>query len=233
MSKKASKTVGAESMPSVEKEAQAAPQQHHEDVFTRGVGKVLDHTQENWRQVRTILIAAAVAIVLAIVAYGVVTAHGEAALDEVDTARTIPEMEAAAKEHPEDVGLLMRLGYAYARRSPEKADREKATEAFRKAADASDGVSRGIALAELGKIQYDLGRFEKALKNLEAAAGRSDSSDFIREEANWYAGRCLEELGRDEDARRKYEIITAAPRGRIWNYLAKYRLTQMQRRSFE
>jgi tetratricopeptide (TPR) repeat protein len=235
MSKKASKTVRNES-PAGGTDERAAPPRHHEDAFTRGMGRVLDHTQENWRQLRTVLIIVAVLLVAGIVAYGIATGQSEAALNEIDTAETIEEMEAAAKEHPGSVSLLMRLGYACARRSAEDADREQAAGAFRRAADAAgenSAAAKGIALAELGKMQYDLGQFEDALRSFEAAAALEASRDFVGEEARWYAGRCLEELGRDDDARSKYQSITVASSDSLWNYLATYRLTQLRRKAFD
>ncbi len=188
---------------------------------------------------------AAAKIVLAVivgllVAVAVVSATREemtdAELSAVDGAETIDQMVKVAKRYPKAVDLQLRLGTACVRRG-EKGDMELAEAAFERAVgSARNSLEECLAGLALGKVKMDLRKYEQALQFFEKAAGVTEVSSLIGDEATWYAGRCCELLGKPEEAGRRYDRIrmySGRNRGGTWESLAEYRQTKMRQESLE
>jgi len=148
----------------------------------------------------------------------------------IDRAQTIDEMAKAAERYT-DVRLQMRLGIGYWERG-EQGDTERAAEAFSRALQAArNGHERGLASLALAKAKMNLGQHEEAYKLFDAAARISETGLLIGDEANWYAGRCLELMNKPEDARERYRRIELRKGAETtWVLLARYRQTQMRRK---
>jgi len=205
---------------------------HEHDAFVRAMLSARDALVA--KRGTVILAVLAVVAVLIIIAVGTAIQEGrsEARLNAADTAETVDEMEAVAKDHPGDADLQVRLARAYIARGG-SADLSKAEEHLARAVSAADdGLQRAVAALELGKVKIDLGKYEEALALFDKTSSIPEAATIVRAEAEWYAGRSLEVLGRYEEARKRYDDLRDEGRG-VWSEMAQFRKTEMRRTSLE
>ncbi|MFH1732328.1 MAG: tetratricopeptide repeat protein [Planctomycetota bacterium] len=208
---------------------------HEHDAFVKLMLGLKDSALAK-RQTLGLVIAAAAAALVIIAVVAAINEHtANVRLNVVDSATTIDEMEKAAEEYPNDVGLALKLGQACILLGKE-GDLEKAEAHFARAAAAGAGLERAVSALALGKLKTDLGKHEDALKLFEDAAEVSSAQTPTQDEANWYAGRCLEQLGRAEEARERYDRIQGPKPGErrtLWFWLAQFRTAELRRASLE
>ncbi len=205
---------------------------HQDDAFVKfvraGWGTVLAR-RKTFSLVLLVLIGGVIIIAITAVVTEEMT---DSRLNTIDTAETIQEMDHAAVKYPKDPTLLLKLGTAYARRG-EQGDLEESEDLLRRALRAAGNpAERSMAALALAKIKMGLEKYEQAIKLFDEAASSADIGPVIRDEANWHAGRCLELLGRPQDARETYSRVayTARSDGNIWEALARYRQTELRQK---
>jgi len=209
---------------------------HEHDAFVRLMLGLKDSALAKGRALALVIAAVASALIIMAVVAAISEYTTNVRLNVVDSATTIDEMEKAAEEYPNDVGLALKLGQAYILRG-EEGDLEKAeTHLARAVAAAGDDLERAVSALALGKVKTDIGKHEDALKLFEDAAEVSSAQTITQDEANWYAGRCLEQLGRVEEARERYERVQRPKQGERptpWFSLAQFRTAELRRASLE
>ncbi len=206
---------------------------HEEDRFIRFMSATWDRITARRRLfLVSVVVAAAVLLILAIVS-GISRHSADQTVSAIDRAKTIDEMERVRENHPDEPELLLRLGNAYAVRG-EGTDIEKAESTLQRALDLSpSGTRRALILVALGTVKLDLKKCDAALALFDEALKNRDISFLIRDEANWYAGRCLELLGQPDRAADRYSRISPAGRGGTWEALAARRRTKLRQGSVE
>lgn len=133
---------------------------------------------------------------------------------------------------------LLELAQGHARRAASLRD-EKPKEArdhLQKAAGAAEQFiadfpdHRHVATAqyEAGKARFDMGEWERAAEHFEKAAASQVPSLVAM--AKWHAGYCYEQLGRLDQARRKYEELRNQPLAGWCAEQADFALAQLGRR---
>jgi tetratricopeptide (TPR) repeat protein len=200
----------------------------HDDRFVQFMSGTWDMMQSRRRIMLFIL-----AVIVGIGAVIAVTAGmSEVRLDRrrssVDMADTIEEKENVADEYPDAVDLLISLGTDYALRGRE-GDLDRAAETLRRALDAAEKpLYRALAAIELGKVNVELGRYDEALRLFDEVADTRPAQPLLTNEADWHAARCLELLGRHEEAATRYARIGTRGAGGIWQALAEFRRIRMR-----
>lgn len=208
---------------------------HEHDAFVKLMLGLKDSALAKGRALALLIAAVVAALIIIAVVAAINEYNTNARLNAVDSATTIDEMEKAAEEYPNDVGLALKLGQAYMLRGKE-GDVEKTETHLARAVAAGDDLERAVSALALGKIKTDIGKHEDALKLFEDAAEISSAQTFTQDEANWHAGRCLEHLGRVEEARERYDRVQGPKPGERptpWFSLARFRTAELRRASLE
>jgi tetratricopeptide (TPR) repeat protein len=208
---------------------------HEDDAFVKFVSAT-------WERIgrRRTLAAAALGLVAAAL-LGWAAWHGwrehlrNARLSAIDRADTREAMEKVREQYPNDPTLLLRLATAYARRG-ETGDLTRAESALERArAAAVAPLHKAVIELELAKAKMALEKYEPAFRLLDGLVASTEAAaeirPLIRNEANWYAGRCLEHLGRAAEARSRYRRVVPdarTDRRDFWQELAAHRLSTLR-----
>lgn len=151
----------------------------------------------------------------------------------IDRAQTINQMKEVTETYPDAPDLLLRLGTAYALRADE-GDLVRAESVLQRAFDsARDSSQKALVALELGKAKIDLEKYEQALTLFDVAVRDTDILPLTRDAADWYAGRCLEQLGRAKEAAVRYARVTARKTGGIWGMLAAHRQIKLRQEALD
>ena len=204
---------------------------HEHDAFIKLMLGLKDSALAKQRPLALGIAAVAAALIIWAVVSAINEHNTNTRLNVVDSATTIDKMEKAAEKYPDDVGLALKLGQAYVLRGKE-GDLAKAEAHLARAVSDGDDLENAIAALALGKVKMDLAKYEDALKLFEDAAEVSDAQTITQDEANWYAGRCLEKLDRLEAARDCYARIQTPREGERptpWFLLARFRTAELRR----
>ncbi len=207
---------------------------HEHDAFI----KMMIGLKESALAKQKLLTTALLVVILGFVAMAVFSAIDEqrtdSRLNTADSAVTIEQMEAAVAECADDTGLLLRLARAYGERN-EAGDVEKAHGLLARAvAAAGNDIEKAVAALAPGKAKMDMKKYEEALALFNDAAVASDVQALTQDEANWHAGRCLEQLGQLDKARERYDkigLLTERRSAGPWEALADFRKTELRRES--
>ena len=200
---------------------------HEDDRFVKTVSAAWDKVLERRTMVLTTLAVVSVVFITVAVFAGLREVQSRRALDALAAAETIEEMEAASESYPRAAELLLRLARQYHERG-EEGDLERAQQTLERAAKAADtDLLRGLTDFALGKVKKDRGHHEQALEHLDAALRNHRTRPIVGNEATFLAGRCLELLGRHEEASERY-ITLREERQSVWQQLAEYRLTKLR-----
>lgn len=209
---------------------------HEHDAFIKMMLGLKDSAVAKQKVLTISVIVVVLGLIAAAVIFAVDERRTDAQLNAVDGALTIEEMETAAQKHPDDVGLLLRLGQAYALRN-DAGDIAKAQDRIGKAAAAAKtDLEKAVASLALGKIKMDLKKYEEALLLFDGAAAALDVQSLMQDEAQWHAGRCLEHLNQPEKAGERYDkvgLYTAQRSSSPWTALADFRKAELRRESLE
>jgi len=206
-----------------------------DDAFIKFVNRTWEKIVGRRRMFLALVAVLVIGLVAYVVAYTIVDRASDKALTQIDTAETLKEQEAALAQQPNSPDLLLKLGSAYARRGT-KDDVQTAEGLLARALKhAKTDLQNGVISLALGKVKMDLGQSKAALELLEAALDNRHAAALYRSEANWHAGRCLEFLGRTDEAADRYRDIYAAREsaGDIWVLLAQYRATKLRQAALE
>jgi len=171
--------------------------------------------------------------VIVVVWIGVSRWRADKQRSAIDRAQTINQMKEVTETYPDAPDLLLRLGTAYALRGDE-GDLARAESALQRAFDsARDSSQKALVALELGKAKIDLEKYEQALTLFDVAVQDKDILPLTRDAADWYAGRCLEQLGRAKEAAVRYARVTARKTGGIWGMLAAHRQIKLRQEALD
>ena len=196
-------------------------QLHEPDGFMKASQKVFERmaTMSRITKLAALSILILLVLIAAVAAINEFT-HGNRK-NIADSARTVPEMEAAAQK-VDDPQLLLRLGAAYLMQGTDEslAKSEEVLERALKSAESE--FERGMISFELGKAKMELKKYVDAARLFVAAAENFETKHLIVDEANWYAGRCFELLNEHDAALRHYGRVGVSGSG-LWKSLADHR----------
>ncbi|MFO7898902.1 MAG: hypothetical protein R6V58_07565 [Planctomycetota bacterium] len=200
---------------------------HEDDRFVKLVSGAWDGVLARRRRFLLLTLLVTGALLAFAVFSGVREVVTKRALNAVDTAETIEQMAAAAKQHPGRADLLLELGRRYHQRGDE-GDLARAEEALAKAADAADDkLLEGMIELARGKVEMDRAAYEAALAHFDAAANNTRARPLVGNEATFLAARCLEHLGENEQAAERYASLEEETNS-LWQQMAQFRLTKLR-----
>jgi|GEM_PF-5385615 len=209
---------------------------HEDDWFVKTVRSFLTKVRTRPTVLNSVLLVLGVGLICLAVVRGCEERITSKAMDVTDTAKDIDEMERAAERYPGNADLLLKLGDAYLRRDEER-DIEKAINMLETAVRrAQNGLQEGMACLALGKVLMNKEEYGQASEVFAKASTISETSPLIRDEANWYSGRCLEHLNRIDEALERYgRVVLEGSRGRggMWASLARYRQIRLRQQSLD
>ncbi len=210
---------------------------HEHDAFI----KMMIGLKDGVLAKQKVLTSALFVIVAGLVAIAILSALSEqqadAQLNTADAARTIEEMEAAVAECPDDVGLHLRLARAYgAREKKKEGDEQKIYDLLQRAAAAADtDLDKTVTALALGKVEMDMKKYEDALGHFNDATAAQPLQELASDEANCYAGLCLEKLGQSKEALERYERVGQLSAGQQsatpWKAFADFRQAELRHES--
>lgn len=209
---------------------------HEDDWFVKTVRALVARIRTRPTVFNSVLLLLGVGLICLAFVRGCEEQVTTKALDVTDTAENIEEMEQAAERYPGNADLLLRLGDAYLHRGQE-GDLDKAASVLETAVrGAQNTLQEGMASLALGKVLMNSEEYGKAFEVFAKASTVSETSPLIRDEANWYAGRCLEHLNRIDEALERYGRVVlegSGGRGGMWASLARYRQIRLRQQSLD
>jgi hypothetical protein len=166
-----------------------------------------DFFTTNLKLILTSFATAAIIIVIAAIAYFVIESKQNAAADKLLAAKTIPEIEKALKQHPENKAACV-AELRLATLKFKAGDKKTALEIYSKLAkSAPAGEPRDRAALNQAYTQEAMNDIDNAIQSFKAVGADLSHPEYIRNEANYSAARLLIAKGDKKNAQNTLKSI--------------------------